>query len=79
VVKKEVIKLLPAEIIYLILDNHLVSPVQVVPKKFGMTVVKNQNNELVPTRVQNNWRVCIDYIKLHQATHKDHFPHSFIN
>ncbi|CAN6679705.1 unnamed protein product [Malus baccata var. baccata] len=31
-------------------DSHLVSPVQVVPKKSGVMVVKNAENELVPTR-----------------------------
>jgi hypothetical protein len=51
VVKKEVIKLLDAGIIYPISDSKWVSPVQVVPKKGGMTVVKNKNNELLPTRL----------------------------
>ncbi|RDX76761.1 Retrovirus-related Pol polyprotein from transposon opus, partial [Mucuna pruriens] len=79
VVKKEVIKLLAAEIIYPISDSSWVSPVQVVPKKPGITVMKNRNNELVPTRVQNNWRMCIDYKKLNQATHKYHFPLPFLD
>ncbi|RDY06322.1 Retrovirus-related Pol polyprotein, partial [Mucuna pruriens] len=52
---------------------------QVVPKKSGMTVTKNQHDELVPTRIQNSWRVCIDYKRLNQATHKDHFPLPFID
>ena len=60
VVKKEVMKLLEAGIIYPISNSKWVSPVQVVPKKSGLTVVKNEKNELVPTRVQNSWRVCID-------------------
>ncbi|RDX94148.1 hypothetical protein CR513_23504, partial [Mucuna pruriens] len=45
VVKKEVTRLLA-----------WVSPVQVVPKKFGITVMKNQHDELVPMRIQNSWR-----------------------
>ena len=49
VVKNEVIKLLDASIIYPISDSKWVSPTQVVPKKSGMTVVKNENNEMIPT------------------------------
>ena len=48
-------KLLAVGIIYPILHNEWVSPIQVVSKKSGITVVKNQDNELVPTRVKNNW------------------------
>ncbi|RDX85177.1 hypothetical protein CR513_33673, partial [Mucuna pruriens] len=70
----EVTKLLVVEIIYPILDSQWVSLVQVVPKKSGMMVVKNQHDEMVPTRIQNNRKVCIDYRKLNQATCKDHFP-----
>lgn len=54
VVKKEVTKLLAAGIIYPISDSQWVSPVQVMPKKSGMTVMKNQQDELVPTRIQNS-------------------------
>ena len=61
VVKKEVIKLLDAGLIYPISDLVWVSPVQVVPKKGGMTVVSNDRNELIPTRTVTRWRVCIDY------------------
>ena len=49
-----------------------------VPKKTGFTVVKNSKDELVLARVQNSWRICIDYRKLNQATRKDHFPLPFI-
>ncbi|CAN6579422.1 unnamed protein product [Malus baccata var. baccata] len=51
VVKKEIIKLLDCGVIYPISDSHWVSPVQVVPKKSKVTVVKNEDNELVPTRI----------------------------
>ncbi|RDY07781.1 hypothetical protein CR513_08042, partial [Mucuna pruriens] len=78
-VKKEVTKLFTAGIIYPISDSQWVSPVQVVPKKSGMTVMKNQHDELVPMRIQNNWRVCIDYRRLNQATCKDHFPLPFMD
>ncbi|KAH9716155.1 hypothetical protein KPL71_021360 [Citrus sinensis] len=79
VVKNEILKLLNVGIIYPISDSKWVSPVQVVPKKSGITVVKNEENELVPTRVQTGWRVCIDYRKLNAATSKDHFPLPFID
>ncbi|KAI3744277.1 hypothetical protein L1987_57354 [Smallanthus sonchifolius] len=77
VVKKEVIKLLDAGLIYPISDSPWVSPVQVVPKKGGMTVITNERNELIPTRTVTGWRVCIDYRKLNDATQKDHFPLPF--
>ncbi|GJR12257.1 reverse transcriptase domain-containing protein [Tanacetum coccineum] len=74
VIKKEVEKLLDAGLIYPISDSPWVSPVHCVPKKGGMTVVTNDDNELVPTRLVTGWRVCIDYRKLNEATRKDHFP-----
>jgi hypothetical protein len=56
-----------------------VSPVQVVPKKGGMTVVKNEKNKLIPQRTIAGWRMCIDYRKLNKAIKKDHFMLSFID
>nr|GFB56507.1 reverse transcriptase domain-containing protein [Tanacetum cinerariifolium] len=73
VIKKEVEKLLDAGLIYPIYDSPWVSPIHCVPKKGGMTVIKNDENELVPTRLVTGWRVCIDYRKLNEATRKDHF------
>ena len=79
VVRAEILKLLNAGIIYAISDSSWVSPVQVVPKKGGMTVVKNDNNEFIPTRIDTGWHVCMDYRKLNKATRKDHFPLPFID
>ena len=53
VVRAEVIKLLDAWIIYLISDSKWVNPIHVVPKRAGLTVVKNKDDELVPTRIQS--------------------------
>ena len=50
VVRKEVLKLLNAGFIYAISDSPWVSPVHVVPKKGGFTVIRNEKNELIPTR-----------------------------
>ncbi|GJW60310.1 reverse transcriptase domain-containing protein [Tanacetum coccineum] len=79
VVKKEIMKLLDTGIIYPIADSPWVSPIHCVPKKGGITVVTNKNDELVPTRTVTGWRVCIDYRKLNEATAKDHFPLPFMD
>ncbi|CAN6573248.1 unnamed protein product [Malus baccata var. baccata] len=79
VVKNEIIKLLDCGVIYPISDSRWVSPIQCVPRKSGVTVVENTENELVPTRIQTGWRVCIDYRKLNATTRKDHFPLPFLD
>nr|GEU52711.1 hypothetical protein [Tanacetum cinerariifolium] len=56
VIKKEVEKLLDAELIYLISDSLWVSPVHCVPKKGGFTIVEKEENELILTRLVTGWR-----------------------
>nr|GEX17681.1 reverse transcriptase domain-containing protein [Tanacetum cinerariifolium] len=79
VIKQEVIKLLEAGLIYHISDSPWVSSVHCVPKKGGFTVVENEDNELILTRLVTGWHVCIDYHKLNEATRKDHFPLPFMD
>ncbi|GAU47101.1 hypothetical protein TSUD_403330 [Trifolium subterraneum] len=79
VMRKEVVKLLEAGMIYHISYSAWVSPVQVVPKKGGMTVIKNDKNELIPSRTVTGWRMCIDYRRLNKITRKDHFPLPFMD
>ncbi|GKC35684.1 reverse transcriptase domain-containing protein [Tanacetum coccineum] len=73
VIKKEVIKLLDAGLIYPIFDSPWVSPVHCVPKKGGMTVVENEDNELIPTRcmmaifhdmIEETMEVFMDYFSV---------------
>jgi hypothetical protein len=79
VVKKEVLKLLNAGVIYPISDSEWVSLVQVVPTKGGMTIIHNEKNELIPQKTITGWRMCINYWKLNKATWKVHFPLPFID
>ena len=79
VVRKEVLKWLDAGVIYHISDNSWVSPVQVVPKKGGTTMIRTENNALLPCRTVTRWRICIDYRKLNKATRKYHFPLAFLD
>ena len=79
VVRKEVLKWLDAGVICHISKSSWVSPVQVVPKKGGTTVIKTENNILLPPRTITGWRICIDYRELNKATRKDHFLLPFLD
>ena len=50
-----------------------------VPKKGGFIMIRNEKNELIPTRTVIGWRVFIDYRKLNTTTRKDHYPLPFID
>ena len=79
VVRKEVLKWLDTEVIYPISDSAWVRPVQVAPKKGGTTVIRIENNTLLPSRIVTGRRICIDYQKLNKATRKYHFPLPFLD
>nr|GEX13476.1 reverse transcriptase domain-containing protein [Tanacetum cinerariifolium] len=79
VIKNEVLKLFDAGLIYPISNSPWVSLLHCVPKEGGFTIVENEQNELIPTRLVMGWCVCIDYRKLYEATRKDHFPLPFMD
>ena len=64
VVRKEILKLLEVGIIYPVADSQSVSPVHCVPKKGGITVVPNDEDELIPQRIVTGYRMVIDFRKL---------------
>jgi len=77
-VRAKILKVLDNEIIYLISNSQLVSPVDVIPKKSDFTV-ENENKVLVRTRLPTKIQVCIDYRKLNVAARKENFPLPFID
>src|SRR4051812_28488365 len=79
VVINEVLKLLDSGIIYPIADSQWGSLVHCVLKKGGITVVPNEDNELIPQRVVVRYRMCIDFRKINKVTKKDHYPLPFID
>ncbi|XP_021746863.1 uncharacterized protein LOC110712717 [Chenopodium quinoa] len=77
---KETMKELYLMIISTALDYpHTSQLLEVVPKKDRITMIKNDKNELIPTRTGTGWRMCIDYRKLNVATKTEHFPLFFID
>ena len=74
VVRKEILKLLKAGIIYPVADSEWVSHVHCVPKKGGITIVPNDKYELIPQIIITGYRMVIDFRKLNKATKKDHYP-----
>ena len=78
-VRKEILKLLEACIIYPVADSQWVSHVHCVPKKGGITVFPNDKDELIPQRIVTSYRMVIDFRKLNKATKKDRYPLAFID
>ena len=74
VVRKQVLKWLNASFIYAISNSPWVSPINVLPKKGGITVIRNEKNEFILTRKVIGWKVCSEYRKLNTTIRKDHNP-----
>ena len=72
VVRKEILKLLEAGIIYPVADSQWVSLVHCVPKKGGITLVPNDKDELIPQIIVTGYRMVIDFRKLNKDIKKDH-------
>ena len=73
VVRKEVLKWMNAGFIYAILDSPWVSPVHVVPKKGGFTVIRNEKNELIPTTRKDHFPLPFIDQMLHRLAGHPHF------
>ena len=79
VMKNEVLKWLQVGFIYAISDSPWVNLVQVVPKRGGMIVVRNEKDDFLSTHTVTDWSVCIDYRNLNKSTRKDHYPLPFLD
>ncbi|GJY20201.1 reverse transcriptase domain-containing protein [Tanacetum coccineum] len=73
VVKNEIVKVLDFRLIYPISDSSWVSSIHMVPKKGGMIVVLNDNNELIPSRTITGWRVILPNSDRTRRARKDTF------
>ena len=71
--KTEVLKLLDTSMIYPISDSSWVNYVHIVPKKWGMTIIKNWQEWTNHNPNSDKWRMCIDYRKVNLETKKYHF------
>ncbi|GJR82197.1 hypothetical protein Tco_0152982 [Tanacetum coccineum] len=70
IMKNKTVKLLDSGLIYPITDSLWVSPIHVVPKKGGMTVVLNDNNALIPSRMITGWQVILPNSNCTQRSRK---------
>ncbi|GJR09436.1 reverse transcriptase domain-containing protein [Tanacetum coccineum] len=76
VVKNKIVVLLDSGLFYPVSDSSWVSPIHVVPKKGGITVVLNDNNELILSRTVTRWRVILPNPDRTRRSRKDniHLP-----
>ena len=44
-----------------------------------MAIIRNDKNDLIPTKTITGWKICVNYRKLNEATRKDHFPLPFMD
>jgi hypothetical protein len=79
VVRKEIIRLLDASIIYNVKESDWVNLVHCVPNKGGFMAVPNKHNEMFPNRTVVGYRMCTDFRKLNKETRKDNYPLPFIH
>ena len=79
VVRLKIIKWFAAGIIFPISNSSWISSIHVVPSKGETTIVKEKNDELIPSRLIVGWRVWINYRKLNAVTRKDHFLLPFLD
>ena len=58
---------------------HGLALCRLLPRRGGMTVIKNEKDDLISTRTITGWRMCIDYRKLNDVTRKNHYPLPFMD
>ena len=79
VVRKEILKLLEAGIIYYVVYSDWVSSVYCVFKKGGIIIVFNDKDELILQRIITGYRMVIDFRKLNKVIRKDYYFLFFID
>jgi hypothetical protein len=72
VVRKEVVCVLDASIIYPISDSKCVDPVHCIPKQHGGVIIVQNDDEVFPTIMKTKYKMCVDFRKLNKETIKDH-------
>ncbi|KAA3466891.1 Transposon Ty3-I Gag-Pol polyprotein [Gossypium australe] len=61
------------------LNQSRVSPIQFTPKKDGITMTKNDDNDLILTNTVKGWRIRMDYRKSNKAKRKYYLPQQLLD